>query len=31
VAEGEDARTWIAFAQAFAGNPTTTDPARQKL
>jgi uncharacterized protein (TIGR03084 family) len=27
-AEGEHARTWIAFAQAFAGNPTTTDPAR---
>jgi len=27
-AEGDDARTWIAFAQAFAGNPTTTDPAR---
>ncbi|HEV8625266.1 MAG TPA: TIGR03084 family metal-binding protein [Acidimicrobiia bacterium] len=27
-AEGGDARTWIAFAQAFAGNPTTTDPAR---
>lgn len=26
--EGDDARTWIAFAQAFAGNPTTTDPAR---
>jgi uncharacterized protein (TIGR03084 family) len=29
-AEGDDARTWIAFAQAFAGNPTTTDPARQQ-
>jgi len=28
-AEGDDARTWIAFAQAFAGNPTSTDPARQ--
>jgi uncharacterized protein (TIGR03084 family) len=27
-AEGDDAHTWIAFAQAFAGNPTTTDPAR---
>jgi uncharacterized protein (TIGR03084 family) len=27
-AEGDDARTWLAFAQAFAGNPTTTDPAR---
>ncbi len=29
-AEGDDARTWIAFAQAFAGNPTTTDPGRQQ-
>lgn len=29
-AEGDDARTWVAFAQAFAGNPTTTDPARQQ-
>ena len=29
-AQGGDARTWIAFAQAFAGNPTTTDPARQQ-
>ena len=29
-AEGDDARTWIAFAQAFAGNPTTTDPKRQQ-
>ena len=29
-AEGDDARTWIAFAQAFAGNPTSTDPARQQ-
>ena len=29
-AEGDAARTWIAFAQAFAGNPTTTDPARQQ-
>ena len=29
-AEGDDARTWIAFAQAFAGNPTTTDPARRQ-
>jgi uncharacterized protein (TIGR03084 family) len=27
-AEGHDARTWIAFAQAYAGDPTTTDPAR---
>ncbi len=26
--EGDGARTWIGFAQAFAGNPTTTDPAR---
>ena len=31
VAEGEGARTWIAFAQAFAGNPTSTDPARGAL
>jgi len=30
VAEGDDARTWIAFAQAFAGNPTETDPARAR-
>ena len=30
-AEGDDARTWIAFAQAFAGNPTSTDPARHQL
>ena len=29
-AEGEDARTWIAFAQAFAGNSTATDPARRQ-
>ncbi len=29
-AQGDDARTWIAFAQAFAGNPTSTDPARQQ-
>jgi uncharacterized protein (TIGR03084 family) len=29
-AQGGDAGTWIAFAQAFAGNPTTTDPARQQ-
>ena len=29
-AEGDDARTWIAFAQAFAGNPTATDPARRQ-
>ena len=29
-AEGDDARTWIAFAQAFAGNPTSTDPARRQ-
>jgi uncharacterized protein (TIGR03084 family) len=27
-AEGDDAGTWITFAQAFAGNPTATDPAR---
>ena len=31
VVEGDDARTWIAFAQAFAGNPTDTDPARAEL
>jgi len=30
-AEGDDARTWIGFAQAFAGNPTTTDPGRGGL
>jgi uncharacterized protein (TIGR03084 family) len=30
-AEGDDARTWIAFAQAFAGNPTSTDPGRGGL
>jgi uncharacterized protein (TIGR03084 family) len=29
--EGDDARTWIGFAQAFAGNPTDTDPARADL
>jgi uncharacterized protein (TIGR03084 family) len=29
-AEGDDARTWIAFAQAFAGNPTVTDPSRRQ-
>jgi uncharacterized protein (TIGR03084 family) len=28
VVDGDDARTWIAFAQAFAGGPTTADPAR---
>jgi uncharacterized protein (TIGR03084 family) len=26
--EGETARAWMAVAQAFAGGPTTTDPAR---
>jgi uncharacterized protein (TIGR03084 family) len=26
--EGETARAWMAVAQAFAGSPTTTDPAR---
>ena len=31
VVEGDDARTWIAFAQAFAGNPSDTDPARSGL
>jgi len=30
-AEGDDAATWIGFAQAFAGNPTSTDPARGAL
>ena len=29
--EGDDARTWMAFAQAFAGQPTTTDPTRAAL
>jgi uncharacterized protein (TIGR03084 family) len=29
--EGGDARTWMTFAQAFAGQPTTTDPARTAL
>lgn len=29
-AQGDDARTWIGIAQAFAGNPTTTDPARRQ-
>ena len=28
VVDGDDARAWIAFAQAFAGNPTDTDPTR---
>ncbi|HEV7863916.1 MAG TPA: TIGR03084 family metal-binding protein [Acidimicrobiia bacterium] len=28
--EGDDARTWIAFAQAFAGGPTQTDPTRAR-
>src|SRR5438270_400836 len=31
VVEGDDARTWMAFAQAFAGNPTDTDPGRAGL
>jgi len=31
VVDGADARTWIAFAQAFAGNPSDTDPARAGL
>ena len=26
--DGDDAGAWIAFAQAFAGNPTSTDPTR---
>jgi uncharacterized protein (TIGR03084 family) len=29
--EGDDARRWIGFAQAFAGNPTDTDPSRGGL
>lgn len=29
--EGDDARTWMGFAQAFAGQPTTTDPTRAGL
>jgi uncharacterized protein (TIGR03084 family) len=29
--DGDDARTWIAFAQAFAGNPTDPDPARRGM
>ena len=29
VVDGDDARTWIAFAQAFAGEATATDPARR--
>jgi uncharacterized protein (TIGR03084 family) len=28
---GDDARTWMTFAQAFAGQPTQTDPARTDL
>jgi uncharacterized protein (TIGR03084 family) len=28
--DGDDARTWIAFAQAFAGGPTRTDPTRAR-
>ena len=31
VVDGADARTWIGFAQAFAGNPTDTDPSRAGL
>jgi len=31
VVDGDDARTWIGFAQAFAGNPTDTDRARSGL
>jgi uncharacterized protein (TIGR03084 family) len=30
-ADGDEARRWISFAQAFAGLPTTTDPARARL
>jgi uncharacterized protein (TIGR03084 family) len=29
--DGDDARTWMAFAQAFAGQPTKTDPTRADL
>jgi uncharacterized protein (TIGR03084 family) len=29
--DGDGARTWMAFAQAFAGQPTTTDPTRTGL
>jgi uncharacterized protein (TIGR03084 family) len=28
---GDDARTWMTFAQAFAGQPTKTDPSRVDL
>jgi uncharacterized protein (TIGR03084 family) len=28
---GDNAPTWIGFAQAFAGNPTDTDPSRAGL
>src|SRR2546423_1336009 len=31
VVDGDDARTWIGFAQAFAGNPTDTDRPRSGL
>jgi uncharacterized protein (TIGR03084 family) len=31
VVEGDDARTWMSFAQAFAGQPTRTDEARAAL
>ena len=29
--EGDNATTWMGFAQAFAGLPTTTDPTRANL
>jgi uncharacterized protein (TIGR03084 family) len=29
--DGDEARSWIAFAQAFAGNPTDPDPARRGM
>jgi uncharacterized protein (TIGR03084 family) len=29
--DGDDARAWIAFAQAFAGNPTDPDPDRRGM
>lgn len=31
VVEGDDALTWMTFAQAFAGQPTKTDPTRAAL
>jgi hypothetical protein len=31
VVTGDAAREWMSIAQAFAGGPTTTDPARHAL